>query len=154
MNAYCRAWDAYHAHGEPTWAFHEVLAEHLRRGAVVVAEDGFVLARRVAAGDSDEEHLSPLHSRADGNCWMVWLAAGSLPVLLRFLETHPLPWVSFTRRGKNRVRRVETANLFRHVHAESTEAEAAAGAAAARVGHGAGKDGGGTGGPAENGQAV
>jgi len=125
MNAYEQAWDAYHRYGEPGWPFHEVLAEHFRRGVVVCLPDVFVMARRVNVSDPDEFHLSPLESRPDGDCWMVWLAAGRLASLLALEAIHSGQWISFQRRDGYRLRRVPTSILRRHV-AESSQATASA----------------------------
>jgi hypothetical protein len=124
MNAYEMAWDAYHRYGQPGWAFHEVLAEHLRRGVVVCLPDAFVMARRVNVRDSDESHLSPLESREDGDCWMVWLAAGRIRSLLELLDLRPARWISYQRRDCMRLCRVNTETIRRHVLAKSSQATA------------------------------
>jgi hypothetical protein len=125
MNAYEQAWDAYHRYGEPGWPFHEVLAEHFRRGVVVCLPDAFVMARRVNVSDPDEFHLSPLESRPAGDCWMVWLAAGRLASLAALMEVHLAEWVSFQRRDCQRLHRVSTAIILRHV-SKSSQATASA----------------------------
>lgn len=123
-SAYSLAWEAYHRYGTPGWAFHEVLAAHLRNGVVISLPDSFLMARRVMRSDPDWFHLSPLESRADGDCWMVWLAAGSMESLSVMAETYPLEWVSYQRRDSMRLRRVKTADIFRHVLSKSPQATA------------------------------
>jgi hypothetical protein len=135
MNAYEQAWDAYHRYGEPGWPFHEVLAEHFRRGVVVCLPDVFVMARRVNVSDPDEFHLSPLESRPDGDCWMVWLAAGRLASLAALMKLHSAEWISFQRRDCQRVRKVSTAILLRHGLSESSQATASAADLTAGYGH-------------------
>ena len=141
MTPYAQAWEAYHSHGRPTWAFHEVVAEHFRCGVVISKADCFVLARRVDAADGDGFHLSPLDFRPGGDCWMIWLAAGKLGALLALLEDHRTEWVSYTRGASNRVRRVRTEQFLRH---ESESPEATAARSASRIIHGAGTSGGGS----------
>lgn len=128
MNAYERAWDEYHRYGEPGWEFGKVLGEHLRHGAVICTPDTFILARRVSSADPDEIHLSPLEWRSDGDCWMIWLAAGHLAPLIRLLLDHPAGWVSYQRRGGEKLRRVPTSRFLRYVIAQDQTAAATAAA--------------------------
>jgi hypothetical protein len=137
MTPYAQAWILYHSFGRPGVSWADVVGAHFHHGAVVSTDGAFVMARRVNAADADAIHLSPLEYREDGDCWMIWIAAGRLESLLALLEAHPTEWVSYQRRDSERLRRVKTARFLRHVLAESPAP--AAPATAARVLDRAGK---------------
>ena len=146
MTPYARAWETYHSAGDPPWSWAEVVSAHFRCGAVVSTARAFVLARRVHVADADEFHLSPLESRVDGDCWMIWIAAGRLDSLLALLAVHPVQWISYQRRGAGRIRRVSTSEMLRrHGILQSTEKRKSPARAAtdspAGLEHGQGADG-------------
>lgn len=136
---YAQAWEEYHRHGTPGWAWHEVVAEHFRCGAVVSTPEAFILARRVNAEDPPEVILSPLQFRESGNAWMIWIAAGKLAALIRLFEAHPAEWVCFNRRGSSDLRWIPSSRFLRHGLPENSETPASR--AAADLLDGAGKGG-------------
>jgi hypothetical protein len=149
VTPYDRAWEQYHRYGPPGWSWAEVVGAHFRHGAVVSTDEVFILARRVNVEDSDWFHLSPLQSRASGNCWMVWCAAGRMDSLAVMARLHSCEWVSFQRRESMRVRRFRTSDLFRRYEfPESPQACASSCCSASGVCDGSGKGGCGSGSPA------
>jgi hypothetical protein len=136
MSPYESAFLAYHSQGPPAVPWPEVIARHLCHGVVISTSIAFLAARAVpyAAPDSVHQDLRPpgfppsLYSAPD--CWHIWIAAGDLRSLLRLQILHPLPWVSFCRRGETAVRRYPIASIFRHVAQSQNPAHATAGPAA------------------------
>jgi len=102
-------------------AWDELLTHHFHHGAVINTPETFLLARRVNYADPDHVHLSALQWRADGDCWTIGIAVGRLAPLLELSRNHPTPWVSWCRNGSFRLRRVSTAELYRHALTETTE---------------------------------
>lgn len=137
---YLAAWEIYHSLGPPALPFHDALARHLRHGAVIATPRAFILARPVSSAWSDAEihaiqpvSVSPLPLAPHLDAWHIWLAAGDLAALLRLHDLHPLPWVTYCRRGSPRVIRRPFATIARHVIAQdqSTGSPAASAAHAA-----------------------
>lgn len=128
MNAYQQAFETWESQGEEGIQWNDLLSYFLNDpdSALVSTPDSFVLARRIHHGATDEEQnrLSPLQYQGALDCWNVWLAAGRLDSLLLLLKTHPLPWISYCRRGKSTVRRVKLETLLRH-EPQSTTSTAA-----------------------------
>lgn len=151
MTPYELAWHGYHRYGEPGWSWEEVVGLHFRHGVVVSLPDAFILARRVWVNDSDEVHASPLEWAADGDCWMVWAAAGRLQSLAVMVDAYPSGWLSFQRRDCERIRRIRTSDFLRHV---SQSAEAPATPSPADLQHGTGTGGGESGGKAPDGEKI
>jgi len=126
MSPYTTAWSTWHSQGRPVISWEELIAHFFCFGVVISTPDAFILARPMRADDSDTEHLrlSRLQSPPDADCWNVWLAAGRLTTLLALHDQRPLPWISFCRRGEDRIRRVEFARLARHALTEDSQAPA------------------------------
>lgn len=133
MTPYLRAWHAWHALGEPAIPWNELLTFFLHHGCVVNTPAAFILCRALPVGLADEEHnrLSPLQFTHEADCWNVWLAAGRLDSLLLLGAKRPLQWVSFSRRGESRIRRVKLATLIRHAQPENSQTAGPAATAAA-----------------------
>lgn len=136
MTPYESAFLAYHSQGNPVIEWTEVIARHLCHGVVISTATAFLAARAVpySAPDSVHQDLRPqgfppsLYSAPD--CWHIWIAAGDIRSLLRLQILHPLPWVSFCRRGETSVRRYPIASIFRHVAQSQDPATPCTGTAA------------------------
>lgn len=134
---YRRAFDLWHSHGTPAMPWNDLLTWFFHHGSVVSLPDGFLLARPIRHDAPAERHLvlSPLQSTERADCWNVWLACGNLRRLLNCSALHPLPWVSFVRRGGMSVR------IYRLAADEFAQDPAAtASGPAARLRHGTGKN--------------
>ena len=107
MTPYIRAHHTWHSNGTPAIAWNDLLTWFLHNGVLWSTPEGFLLARPALMKWPDAVHntLSPLTMTDSPDCWNVWLAAGSLAPLLHLAKTSPLPWVSFCRRGGERLRR-------------------------------------------------
>jgi len=127
---YLAAFDAYHARGEPWTPWTTALDYHLQHGVVISTDRVFLMARRVPSAADDAAHLtlSPPHGTEPLDCWHVWAAAGDLGALLSIAAEFPLPWISWSRRGRLPLTRVR--------HGQLTETAARQQAAAADLRHG------------------
>lgn len=130
---YDLAWYQYHRYGLPECEWPLLVGLHFRHGAIVSTPDAFIMARLVNVDAPDEVHFSPFQSRPDGNCWMIWIAAGNLDALLELWKSHPTEWISYTRRDSTRLRRVKAIHFFRHGLAKNQNSAAATANAAASV---------------------
>lgn len=134
MNPIHQARALWHSMGEPEIDWDELLEFFLAEGAVVSTPEVFLLARPtlVALPDIAQNAFSPLQFHGPPDCWNVWLAAGRLDLLLELAHAHPLPWVSFSRRGSDRLRRYRLSTLVaRHALAQTPQDGRPATAAAA-----------------------
>lgn len=85
--------------------FEEDLANHLAAGYVYAGPDAFVMARTVPTSGDPDLITDSAHWFSDGNCWHIWILAGSISCALRHLP-YSLPWASFERErrdGRNRL---------------------------------------------------
>lgn len=113
MNPYLQAFHAYHARGEPWTPWTQALDWHLQHGLVISLDCAFLMARRVPSAADDHAHLtlSLPHATDVLDCWHVWAAAGDLGTLLAIAADHPLPWISWSRRGRLPLARVRHGQL-------------------------------------------
>lgn len=113
MTPYLQAWEAYHARGEPWTPWTVALDWHLQHGLVISTDRAFLMARRVPSAADDHTHLtlSPPHATFGADCWHVWAAAGDLRALLAISAAYPLPWISWSRRGRLPLTRVRHGQL-------------------------------------------
>lgn len=113
MNPYLHAWDAYHARGAPWTPWTVALDWHLQHGLVIATPAAFLMARPVPSAADDAAHLTlSLPQGTDLlDCWHVWAAAGDLGALLAIAADHPLPWISWSRRGRLPLTRVRHGQL-------------------------------------------
>lgn len=124
MTPYEQAFEMWHRDGPPDLLWSDLLSRFIRSGVVISTPSTFLLARKADAADFDS-HVSPLHFPTAGDCWNVWLAIGDLAELRRLWERHPLPWVSYYRRGAGPLKVRMASQIFRHALAESTQAATA-----------------------------
>lgn len=96
----------WHHHHGGDMEFSEVIEAHAQGGVVIITPEVFWLARRVKHDWPEERICNPWAVAEDGDCWLVWLAAGDWRTWPRFIP-YPLEWVGFHRRGKFRVWRLE-----------------------------------------------
>jgi hypothetical protein len=114
MNAYLVAHAAYHEAGEQEVPWTVALDLHLQRGMVLCGGGGFLMARPVVAGWEDARHLGlDCAEAAEADCWHVWAAAGDLRHVLVMAAPQALEWISYQRRGRERVLRRRAGHLFR-----------------------------------------
>ena len=115
MTPYLAAFEAYHARGTPWTPWTVALDWHLQHGLVIATPAAFLMARPVcsAADDGDHLTLSPPHGTAYLDCWHVWAAAGDLCALMDIAAAYPLPWISWSRRGRLPLTRVRHGQLTR-----------------------------------------
>ena len=113
MTPYLQAWEAYHALGTPWTPWTHALDFHLQHGLVIATDRAFLMARRVPSAADDHTHLtlSPPHATFGADCWHVWAAAGDLGALLAIAAAYPLPWISWSRRGRLPLTRVRHGQL-------------------------------------------
>lgn len=113
MTPYLQAWEAYHARGEPWTPWTVALDWHLQHGIVIATPRAFLMARAVPSAADDSAHLTlrPPHGTDVLDCWHVWAAAGDLGALLDIAAAHPLPWISWSRRGRLPLTRVRHGQL-------------------------------------------
>lgn len=105
MTPFDLAWD-WHFHHGGELEFSQVLEAHAQVGVVIVTQRVFWLARRVMRDWPEARLCNPWVEAANGDTWMVWLAAGDWRTWETYLP-HELPWVGFHRRGKWRTWRLE-----------------------------------------------
>jgi len=89
------------------WEFAQVIAAHGERGGYVhITPEVFVLARPIRRDWSEDDICNPQLVAEEADCWHLWLLSGAASAAVRFLP-YPLPFVSWHRRGKFRVHRLE-----------------------------------------------
>ena len=86
----------------PEVSFVSVVEAHLFNGHVISSPTRFVLGRQVRHDWPPELMLDPLCVAPSGNCWHVWLWAGTVRDW-REVVPFPLPWISFHRGERLRV---------------------------------------------------
>ena len=92
-------WHAKHCPGS---AFAEVVEAHFQTGYVVGTPEVFLLGRRIDRTWPDEWVNDPWRAAPDGDCWHVWLWAGTVRDWSAMVP-YPLPWLSWHRGEKRRV---------------------------------------------------
>jgi len=88
----------------PGVEFREILEAHLFHGHVISSPTRFVLGRQVRHDWPAELLLDPRCVAPSGNCWHVWLWAGTVADWGEVVPW-PLPWISFHRGDRWRVHR-------------------------------------------------
>ena len=113
MTPYLAAFAAYHKGGEPFTPWTVALDWHLQHGLVIATDRAFLMARAVpsTADDSAQLTLRLPQGTEPLDCWHVWAAAGDLGALLAIAADHPLPWISWSRRGRLPLTRVRYGQL-------------------------------------------
>lgn len=113
MTPYLAAWAAYHAAGPPFTPWTVALDWHLQHGIVLATDRAFIMARAVHSAGDDAAHLTlclPQGTDAP-DCWHVWAAAGDIRALLDIAAAYPLPWISYSRRGRLPLTRIRHGQL-------------------------------------------
>lgn len=88
----------------PDVSFVSVVEAHLFNGHVISSPTRFVLGRQVRHDWPAELMLDPRCVAPSGNCWHVWLWAGTVKDWGEVVP-FPLPWISFHRGERLRVHR-------------------------------------------------
>lgn len=104
MTPYERAERWHRSLGSPM-TFEEVIEAHGEMGFIHSTPEVFVLARRVDSIWDEDEFSNLEFTDWDGDCWHVWLLAGDPSAAWKFLP-YPLPFMSYHRRGKLRIKRL------------------------------------------------
>lgn len=88
----------------PGVEFREVVEAHFFHGHVISSPTRFVLGRQVRHDWPADLVLDPRCVAPSGNCWHVWLWAGTVEDWAAVVP-FPLPWISFHRGERLRVHR-------------------------------------------------
>lgn len=88
----------------PETSFADVIEAHFQRGAVFSDRHAFVLGRVVMRDWPESMMLDPWEADEGGDCWHVWLWAGTVRDWQRVVP-YPLPWISFHRGDRLRLHR-------------------------------------------------
>lgn len=84
------------------WSFPAFVEAHAFSGFVFITPDAFLMGRPVNRDWSKRDIMDPTLFSSSPDCWHCSLFAGDL-ARIPALVPYPLPFVSFTRRGKLRV---------------------------------------------------
>jgi hypothetical protein len=115
MNPYDQVMMMYRDAGDDVEVpLEEMVAHHIHNGMLISTHGIFLACRPVRSSWSDEEHLdiSKIAYAGEADCWMVWIAVGSMSDLVSVLVAHPFPWVSFSRGDSRDVTRVSSSRLY------------------------------------------
>ena len=114
MNPYDKVMLLYSEAGDVEVSLDEVIAHHVHNGMLVSTHDVFLACRPVRSSWSDEDHLdiSKVAFKDEADCWMVWMASGSMAEMMALLAKFPLPWVSFSRGESRKVIRISSERLY------------------------------------------
>ena len=105
MNILARIEKLYHGSGRTF--LHGDLIEHLHSGYVFITPQAALMGFRCKASDVRDAikggwGVKPHQADEDGDCWMVWLAVGTVRDVLT-MTPFPLPFVAFARRDRLRL---------------------------------------------------
>lgn len=115
MNPYDKVMMMYRDAGDDVEVpLSDMIAHHVHNGMLVSTHDVFLACRPVCSSWSDEDHLdiSKVAFRDEADCWMVWMASGSMAELMALLAKYPLPWVSFSRGDSRKVIRISSERIY------------------------------------------
>ena len=84
-------------------SFESDLFSHFLHGYVVSIPEAFALARRVRHDWPEERLQNPDDTDPEGDCWWIWLLAGELSAVARWLP-FDLPWIGYERDNRPIVR--------------------------------------------------
>lgn len=80
----------------PGVSFVSIVEAHFQSGVVISDRKRFVMGRQVRHDWSHDSLLDPWQVDDAGDCWHVWLWAGTVREWGEVVP-HPLPWISFHR---------------------------------------------------------
>jgi hypothetical protein len=131
MNPYDKVMLMYSEAGEVEVSLSDMIACHVHNGMLVSTHDVFLACRLVRSSWSDEDHLdiSKVAFRDEADCWMVWMASGSMAEMMALLAKFPLPWVSFSRGDSRKVTRISSERLYGITLQKAKEAESSSASA-------------------------
>ena len=98
MTPYAKALELYRG---DTRRFTDELELHFLHGYVVATPEAFAMARPIRADWDDPARvadISQVEPLASANCWFIWLLAGDLLAVVRWLPVE-LPLIGFSRQG-------------------------------------------------------
>jgi hypothetical protein len=96
----------WHNARSPDVLFTVPLEAHLQTGYVFNTPELFIMARRISTDWPEDCILDPWLTNPEGDAWHVWLYAGeilAIPPLIPYF----LPYVTFHRKGKFKIHRME-----------------------------------------------